>query len=526
MNAAGETPGSRALEIRDRLKDRLAEIDAGRLEGKKPALKPATGSRRASPQDVASTSAATEAGQILAEIVSRGLERAADLDISGYGGTESDSGRLFNHLFEGRVLFVEGVPRVYWAARGLWLEDPEGAYCRRLALVVGALRETQPPLAGMSPQAAAHFIQRGLSATGAANLVRIAATDPALMERRDRFDADPDLILDAAGTAINLGTKETRQATPEDKFSKSLGVVYNPSAKCPGFDKFIRESMQGRQDDVRFLQRWTGYSLTGHTREQKIVFRVGPGRNGKSTFDALVVEIAGTYALTAEAELLTPTRTRNPEYQLAQLEGRRLVFIRESTQGAALDESTLKGLVSAGDRVIGRHPYGRPFEFIPIAKFTLETNHLPRIRSQGLAVWRRILRESWLNIVPDSQVDKGLLDKLRQELPGILNFFLEGARLWYAEGLAETESMRAALARYRSETDTLGDFLAGLHQGPNLRAGSAELYKRYRIWAEDSGLRPWSDSRFKEELESRGFTYRRSTSSRFYEGIGLEAGLL
>ena len=47
---------------------------------------------------------------------------------------------------------------------------------------------------------------------------------------------------------------------------------------------FLDEATGGDKDLIRFLQQFSGYCLTGITREHKLVFVYGPGGNGKAVF--------------------------------------------------------------------------------------------------------------------------------------------------------------------------------------------------------------------------------------------------
>ena len=69
--------------------------------------------------------------------------------------------------------------------------------------------------------------------------------------------------------------------------------------------------------------------------------------------------------------------TRCRSTQKASLAGRRLVTSSEVTKQGRLNEELVKSLTGS-DAVNARHPYGRPFTFIPSAKFILRVNEKPR----------------------------------------------------------------------------------------------------------------------------------------------------
>ena len=77
------------------------------------------------------------------------------------------------------------------------------------------------------------------------------------------------------------------------------------------------------------------------------------------------------------------------EYQKAMLVGRRLVTASEVTHAGRLNEELIKALTGQ-DTINARHPYGRPFQYVPVAKFFLRVNEKPIIRDQSHGMWRRV----------------------------------------------------------------------------------------------------------------------------------------
>jgi putative DNA primase/helicase len=51
----------------------------------------------------------------------------------------------------------------------------------------------------------------------------------------------------------------------EDLLTNLAPVVFDPSAPCPTWERFLDRTMDGNADKIAFLQRAAGYSLTGIT---------------------------------------------------------------------------------------------------------------------------------------------------------------------------------------------------------------------------------------------------------------------
>ena len=75
-----------------------------------------------------------------------------------------------------------------------------------------------------------------------------------------------------------------------------------------------------------------------------------------------------------------------------------------------------------------------------------------------------------------------MMDKLRAEKSGILNWMIEGCLLWQKEGLGEPEEMRTAITEYREDMDIVSGFLGEscVTEGhTNSKMPSGELYAAF-----------------------------------------------
>jgi len=279
--------------------------------------------------------------------------------------------------------------------------------------------------------------------------------------------------------------------------------------------------MDGNQNLITFLQRAVGYSLTGATSEQVLFFLYGTGANGKSTFLDIIYELFGNYAsATPTSTLLSKAGSDTIPNDIARLKGVRFVSAVETEDGRRLAESVLKQ-ITGDKRISARFMRGEWFDFKPECKLWLAANHKPVIRGTDDGIWRRIRLIPFTVSIPPEEQDRKLFEKLLTELPGILNWAMQGCVRWQREGLDLPLEVKTAIATYRAEMDTLSDFFAECCiVAPDATASAKELYLRYTFWCEENGERPERQKAFGMRLSERGFK-RVKNNITIWHGIGV-----
>jgi putative DNA primase/helicase len=340
-------------------------------------------------------------------------------------------------------------------------------------------------------------------------------------------DLDKDLhLFNCGGGTIDLGAGRAGEQRREDLITRIAPVIYDPTATCPLWIKFINEIMLGNIGMIRFLQKMVGYALTGYTSEQCIFVLHGTGCNGKSTFVSTLKLLFGNYAVQTSPETFMVKREQGIPSDLARLKGVRLVVAAETDQGRRLSESLIKQ-ISGGDAINARELFGRWFEFVPAMKFWLVTNHKPVIRGTDQAIWRRIRLIPFNYTVLENLKDPTLPQKLSAELSGILNWAIEGCLAWQEEGLGIPDEVREATSDYREEMDLLGSFISEqCVLNTNHEAAASELYAHYKAWCQKNSEEPVTSNLFGRLLIERGLSKRKETTGAkriIYKGIGLSS---
>jgi putative DNA primase/helicase len=353
-------------------------------------------------------------------------------------------------------------------------------------------------------------------------MVELAKSIPSIIVRATDLDKDPFLLGLKNGT-LNLRTGKLRAADKADLITQQAPIQFDPEAKCPEFERFLATVMRGDQELVDYIQRMMGYCLTGRTEEQCFFFLHGSGSNGKSTFLNVLGQLLGgdLYRQVGSDSLMVRKNGGGATNDLARLTGARVVMSNEVQEGDRLNESLIKDL-TGGESIAARFLYAEFFEYTPKFKILFAGNHQPVIRGDDTGIWRRLRLIPFTHTIGDGQKDVKLPEKLRAELPGILNFALAGCLEWQREGLVMPKSMVAAGALYRSDMDVLGQWVAercALDNGLEIKASAA--YTDYKGWATLNGFRPLSSNSFSRRLRERYLRTDRRDGA-YYQGLSIK----
>ena len=350
-------------------------------------------------------------------------------------------------------------------------------------------------------------------------MLTLAQSIPVLMVSAADLNKNANRLCVKNGV-VNLKTGKLEPARQDDLITQCAPVEFDRTAKCPTFLAFIKTIMGNNTGLIRYLQNCVGYALTGLTTMQCLFFFHGSGANGKSTLLNVLKELLGSdYARQTPSETLMVQRHgRNATNDLARLQHVRVVIANEIESGAFLAESLIKQL-TGGDPISARFLYAEFFEFVPVFKLFIAGNHKPVVRGDDHGIWRRIHLVPFEVTIPKEQQDPNLAEKLRAELPGILNWAIAGCQNWYKNRLTMPKIIKDAVNEYRSEMDIFGQWLdesADLDENFEWRA--SEAYLCYRAWAEGNGFKPMTSTAFGRKLGER-FAKKRGRDGVAYFGL-------
>jgi putative DNA primase/helicase len=403
-----------------------------------------------------------------------------------------------------------------------WVYDTKGEV---VELIAESLRSIYMDAASLSTEEQRSKMARWAIAserrTRISDALILAQSLPGIRTKSTDFDANP-WQMNLQNGILDLRGGTMLPHDPRDLCSKIGGTSYDGNAKAPWWDDFLKVIFDGDSELINFVQRAVGYCLTGVTDAQALFFAYGSGANGKSTFFEILRLLFGDYYQKAPSELLLMKRSEGVPADVARLCGVRLAVLAEIAGGKKLNEAKAKDL-SGNDTVVARHLYGSFFEFAPTHKIWMYGNHKPVITGTDHGIWRRLLLIPFTVTIQEDKRKpmRELLASAQREMPGILNWCLEGLEGWKRFGLDVPAAVRTATDGYREESDLIQEFLDECCE----RQGeicTVELFERFQSWAGKSTM---SQRMFLQAVKAKGYPVRiGSYKRRYFVGISIPSG--
>jgi len=247
-------------------------------------------------------------------------------------------------------------------------------------------------------------------------------------------------------------------------FMKVVDINYDKNADAPEWKKFVDMIFLGRKDLITYVQTALGYSISGGSGMQVLFFCLGVGANGKSTLFNVIEMIGGKwYTKTDIAALTLKAREDVSELKpyIARLRDIRVTVAPEAIAKKQLDYSLIKELTGS-ERLTGRDLYTRVVDFEPTHTLWISGNKLPEMKQHDDGIWRRFKIIPFDYKIPEEdRMDmKVALNMYKEELAGILNWFVEGAMMLYKTNkMPECEIVERLSKSFRKDSDVYEMFL-------------------------------------------------------------------
>ena len=170
----------------------------------------------------------------------------------------------FEYRHGGRFLFTQATGWLTYK-NGLWIEDKTAKVDQAMVHTIGlieeeaALVESDEAKAAVTGFAKASKSNRKIKdALERASKLKSIARDYAEFDKLENF-------FHCSNGEFNLETGTLVPHSPDFLATKGSKVKYDPSATCPGFERYLHEAMGGNENLIAYLRRCAGYTLTVST---------------------------------------------------------------------------------------------------------------------------------------------------------------------------------------------------------------------------------------------------------------------
>lgn len=347
-----------------------------------------------------------------------------------------------------------------------------------------------------------------------------------------------DRVFVKDGQAIGFFEKEDepghftfRPVYEPDAFTfNRLDVVFDLSAECPTFEAFLRDLIH--DEDMDALQEFCGYCLIPSTRAQTALFIKGNGGEGKSILTGIMCDIFKNSAVVDKLTMLEENR-----FKTANLENK-LLFVDDDLNSELLKETgTIKQIITSSTPLTVEKKGQNAHEIRPYARIFCAGNTFIGAafdRSDGL--YRRLLLMECKPIPGGRTPDRFLIDKIRKEKSGILNWMLYGLQRLMNNGFEFTRSLRSQhlLEQKKLDDDPVSCFLRDetwVQYQDGFAASSTDLFSAFLLWCNANAVEPLSMrsamrniKQYLDRIESVAYSENFSFDGqrkRGYSGIGL-----
>lgn len=274
-----------------------------------------------------------------------------------------------------------------------------------------------------------------------------------------------------------------RPHRPGDLLNTTLPYGWVPEAQAPTLRRALDDWFDGDDDStdkITGLQQFFGYLLMSHARYKKALVLYGESNTGKSVIINLIRSMVGqknTCQIGIE-------RMGDPR-ALAPIKGKMVNLVSELEDSAMVADGGFKQLVSSDEAVLIDPKFKTPEMYLPHCKHVFATNNLPNISDRTSATYNRLLIIRFKREIDEAQQDRDLLTKLVAEMPGIVRWAVDGARMLFQEGgeFCVSDDSKEIVREYRQEQNPVAAFVAECcEEKHGLRIELGRFRERFREW--------------------------------------------
>jgi len=272
----------------------------------------------------------------------------------------------------------------------------------------------------------------------------------------------------------------------EAKYLSTIRIPYkyDAQAKCDLWLNTLDGIFEKKQEKINTLQEFFGQCLTRDVKQEKGMLLLGESRSGKSTILHTLQYMVGK----KNCSSIPLKYIIHPVYT-SQMIGKLINFDKDVSAKAVDFEEDFKKIVT-GEEITSNDKYEHPFDFTPFCKMVLSANKFPHITDTSSAFYNRLILIPCDRVFKPEERNLDLREQLLEELPGILNWSIQGlARLIKRGKFEEFDFMESALQELENENNPVNVFFEEtieIDVSGEVYIEKAKLFGIYKRWCEEN----------------------------------------
>lgn len=345
-----------------------------------------------------------------------------------------------------------------------------------------------------------------------------ATQDPAHINERFFLPSAPRVFRNGKCIEVRNGELHVRPIIPDLGARYVLDSFDHPTPEeITQWDEYLDSLFLGDSDAAEkkeCLGQFIGACLGGIAgRFEKSLILLGDGNNGKSQFLWLISQL-----FPSEVQCAYELGSFRDPYIRAQLPGKLINIATELPSKKLFASEEIKKITSC-ETTSARNPYGKPFNYIPIAGHIFACNQLPDTQDTTDGFWRRFLIIGFNRKFPEAGgVSKNALQKSLLKLRGAaFAWALSGLQTIVEQGKFHApESSERERAEWELSSNGFKAWLKDCVHGYEW-TNSQNVYNHYIRWCDAGRFDTMNISEFKRAMTKAGFQYKRTKTTRMYK---------
>jgi len=266
-----------------------------------------------------------------------------------------------------------------------------------------------------------------------------------------------------------------------------IPIEYDTKATCPKFMKFMEEITCGDSQLITVHQEKIGYFLSADIQCQKAFIYSGWGANGKSVLAKIISILVGEQNVSSIS-----LSQFSSDFGLEGILGKTVNIASENEmRGFPLNTEVFKAMVSGDGMTVNIKHRPALTNYKMKCKFLFLTNQLPNTQDYTNGYFRRIMIFPFKRTFNEEEQNRNLIEELKEELPGIFNWAIEGLKRLKEQNynFSYSQAIDDELTKYQLSQQSVHSFFDSMMElDESAKVKRGDVFKLYSTWCDEQGL--------------------------------------